>query len=324
MVDLKDGASDLPLVSVSCMTYNHAPYIRQCLDPIIGQQTNFPFEIVIHDDASTDGTKEIIEEYATRYPGIIIPLFQKENQYSKGIRGLPSRFNYPRCRGRYIAICEGDDYWTDPLQLQKQVDFLEAHDDYVMTYHDVDVVDENGDVVKTDTIPSRHKKDASKEDLILGRRVPMTLTLCFRNVIKEFPPEKNKVTNGDTFLISLLGNYGKGKWLGNEIGKAKYRSHQGGVWSMVSSDDKLPVRVNTYFWLYKYYDRIGEKRYAKKWYDMISYTVMMFDPSDRTAKNPHFTDGTTNSTTPAKNIFRKTKYRLKFLGKKVLDTLVRW
>src|SRR5688572_19782896 len=125
MVDLKDEAGGLPLVSVSCMTYNHAPYIRQCLDPTLNQQTKFAFEIVIHDDASTDGTKEIIEEYAARYPGIIVPLFQKENQYSKGIRGLPSRFNYPRCRGRYIAICEGDDYWTDPLQLQKQVDFLE-------------------------------------------------------------------------------------------------------------------------------------------------------------------------------------------------------
>ena len=158
MVDLKEGASDIPLVSVSCMTYNHAAYLRQCLDPILAQQTSFPFEIVIHDDASTDGTIGIIEEYVAKYPGIIIPIYQKENQYSKGIRGLPSRYNYPRCRGKYIAVCEGDDYWTDPQQLQKQVDFLEAHEDYVMTYHDMDVVDQHGSILQQSRIPSRHKK----------------------------------------------------------------------------------------------------------------------------------------------------------------------
>lgn len=321
MVNLKDTTGGSPLVSVSCTTYNHAAYIRQCLDPILGQQTNFPFEIVIHDDASTDGTREIIEEYVAKYPDIIFPIFQKENQYSKGIRGLPSRYNYPRCRGRYIAICEGDDYWTDPLQLQKQVDFLEAHDDYVMTYHDMVVVDQDSIIIEKSPIPSRHKKDASTEDLILGRRVPMTLTLCFRNVIKEFPPEKNKVTNGDTFLISLLGNYGKGKWLGADIGHAMYRSHPGGVWSMVNSDDKLPVRVNTYYWLYKYYTRIGKKNYALKWYDKIVYTVMMFEPGKTVAKDSHYTDGQSKY---SRNIFQKPIYWLKLLCRRMLIKIVVW
>src|SRR6188768_3562273 len=105
MVDLAKGQDSRPLASISCMTFNHAPFIRQCLEQLLAQQTNFPFEIVIHDDASTDGTKEIIEEYAARYPDIIFPLYQKENQYSKGVRGITSRYNYPRCRGRYIAIC---------------------------------------------------------------------------------------------------------------------------------------------------------------------------------------------------------------------------
>lgn len=251
-------------------------------------------------------------------------MFQKENQYSKGVRGLPSRYNYPRCRGKYIAVCEGDDSWTDPLQLQKQVDFLETHEDYVMTYHDVDVVDQNDIILQQDPIPARHKKDASQEDLILGRRVPMTLTLCFRNVIKEFPPEKNKVTNGDTFLISLLGNYGKGKWLGAEIGKAKYRSHQGGVWSMVSGDDKLPVRVNTYYWLYKYYDRIGKKGYAKKWYNMIVYTVAMFQPGIPGTKNTHYTDGSLATSKSIHNIFQKAYYGLKSGCRKGLFRIMPW
>jgi glycosyltransferase involved in cell wall biosynthesis len=321
MVDLKEGASGVPLVSVSCMTYNHAAYLRQCLDPILAQQTNFPFEIVIHDDASTDGTIDIIEEYVTKHPGIIHPIFQKENQYSKGIRGLPSRFNYPRCRGKYIAVCEGDDYWTDPLQLQKQIDFLEAHDDYVMTYHDMDVVDQHGNILQQSPIPARHKKDASKEDLILGRRVPMTLTLCFRNVIKEFPPEKNKVTNGDTFLISLLGQHGKGKWLGATISNAKYRSHPGGVWSMVNSDDKLPMRVNTYYWLYKYYNRIGKKSYASSWYDNILYAVMMFEPGMASPEKSHYTDG---QSLPSRNILQKTSYWLKLLCRRILVKILIW
>ena len=120
MVNLSNKNSGLPLVSISCITYNHAPFIRQCLDGFLIQKTNFAFEIVIHDDASSDGSKEIIEEYVNRHPDIIFPMFQVENQYSKGMRGMTFRFNFPRCRGKYIALCDGDDYWTDETKLQKQ------------------------------------------------------------------------------------------------------------------------------------------------------------------------------------------------------------
>jgi glycosyltransferase involved in cell wall biosynthesis len=274
MVDLMGDQSRAPLASISCMTYNHAPFIRQCLESLLMQKTNFPFEIVIHDDASTDGTKEIVEEYASRYPEIIFPIIQLENQYSKGVRGIQSRYNYPRCRGRYIAICECDDSWTDPLKLQKQVDFLETHDEYVLTFHDFRIVDAQGQVMDENPLPTEQKKDASRKDLILGNRMTMTLTLCFRNVIKEFPPEKNHVTNGDTFLISMLGNYGKGKWMGDEIGKACYRSHSGGVWSMASKKDKIPRQLNTYYWLYRYYLRLGKFGYAINWYIKLLYVKL--------------------------------------------------
>ena len=271
MVDLKDSRSGVPLVSISSMTFNHAPFIRQCLDSLLMQKTNFPLEILIHDDASTDGTKEIVEEYVSRYPDLIFPIFQKENQYSKGVRGIMSRYNYPRARGRYIAICEGDDYWTDPLKLQKQVDFLEAHDEYVLTFHDFKIVTEQGKVIDENPLPAEQKKDASRKDLILGNRMTMTLTLCFRNVIKAFPPEKDNVTNGDTFLISMLGNHGKGKWMGDVIEKAVYRSHSGGIWSMTSKKDKIPAQINTYYWLYRYYLRLGKLSYALSWYIKILY-----------------------------------------------------
>lgn len=117
------------VVSICCITYNHEPYIRQCLDGFMMQKTTFPFEVLIHDDASTDGTADIIREYEIKYPDIVKPIYQKENQYSKGI-AISRTYNYPRAKGKYIALCEGDDYWIDPLKLQKQVDFLETHSEY--------------------------------------------------------------------------------------------------------------------------------------------------------------------------------------------------
>jgi len=284
MVDLRVELNAQPLVSISCMTYNHAPFIRKCLDSFLMQKTNFPIEIIIHDDASMDGTIDIIQEYASKYPETIFPMIQKENQYSLGIRGITSQYNYPRCRGKYIAICEGDDYWTDPLQMQKQVDFLEAHEDYVLTFHDFNIVDEKDLIINADPLESCQKKDASREDLILGDLMTMTLTLCFRNVIKVFPPEKNKVTNGDTFLISLLGHFGKGKWLGDSIDKPMYRSHGGGVWSTLSNKEKIPRQIKTYYWIGRYYARIGKIAYALHWFSKIPYVILTMGAGNSTSK----------------------------------------
>ena len=123
----------LPVVSVCCITYNHESYIRKSIEGFLMQKTTFPIEIIIHDDASTDGTAIIVKEYADKYPQLIVPILQTENQWSKGIRPSPT-YIWPRARGKYIALCEGDDYWTDPLKLQKQVDFLEANTEYGLVY----------------------------------------------------------------------------------------------------------------------------------------------------------------------------------------------
>ena len=119
------------LLTVCCTSYNQVDYIRQCLEGIVMQRTSFRFEAVIHDDASTDGTQDIIREYAEKYPAIIKPILQQENQFSKHDGSL-RRILITACKGKYTANLEGDDYWTDPLKLQKQVDFLESHPDYGM------------------------------------------------------------------------------------------------------------------------------------------------------------------------------------------------
>ncbi len=115
-----------PTVSIHCLAYNHEKTIRKTLDGFLMQETNFPIEAIVHDDASTDNTAAIIKEYADQYPHIIKPIFEKENQYSKHDGSL-QKIMHNACRGKYIAYCEGDDYWIDPFKLQKQVDYLEAH-----------------------------------------------------------------------------------------------------------------------------------------------------------------------------------------------------
>lgn len=128
------------LVSIICDVYNHEPYLRLCLDGFVSQKTNFPFEVLIHDDASTDNSASIIIEYTQKYPDIFKPIIQKENQYSKKV-GIWKTYQFPRVSGKYVAFCEGDDCWIDSLKLQKQVDYLESHPECVLVHTDMDVED---------------------------------------------------------------------------------------------------------------------------------------------------------------------------------------
>lgn len=127
-------SDETPLVSIACITFNQEKYISTTLDGFLMQKTDFPFEVVIHDDCSTDSTAKIIREYEIRFPNIIKSIIQTENQYSKGIKAILATFVYPKCEGKYIALCEGDDYWIDENKLQMQVDFLEQNPDYGLCY----------------------------------------------------------------------------------------------------------------------------------------------------------------------------------------------
>ena len=119
-------------VAINCLVYNHEPYLRDCLEGFVMQQTDFPFVAIVHDDASTDHSADIIREYAAKYPDIIRPIYETENQWSKSDGSLTKIMDaaIDATGAKYVAICEGDDYWMDPLKLQKQVDFLEEHSDY--------------------------------------------------------------------------------------------------------------------------------------------------------------------------------------------------
>ncbi len=172
-----------PLVSICSITYNHAPYIRQCLDSMLMQQTDFDYEIIINDDCSTDGTTEIIKEYESKYPHIIKPIYHDENQYSKGVRGMFAKFVFPQAQGKYIAICEGDDYWTDPLKLQKQVDFLESHPDYSMCFHNA--MKHYEDIVKADEPFALFETGEFSRYQIFEKWIAPTASFCFRREVFE-------------------------------------------------------------------------------------------------------------------------------------------
>ena len=124
----------VPLVSICCITYNHEKFICECLEGFLMQETTFPVEILIHEDASSDKNADIIREYRELYPKIIKPIFQSENQYKKKIK--PNvKYNYPRALGKYIALCEGDDYWTDPLKIQSQFNLMEEEEGCSLCFH---------------------------------------------------------------------------------------------------------------------------------------------------------------------------------------------
>lgn len=197
----------LPLVSIDCITYNHAPYIRQCLEGFLMQKTNFSFEVLVHDDASNDGTADIIREYEIKYPNLIKPIYQTENQWSKG-KSISAEYNFPRARGKYIALCEGDDYWIDPLKLQKQVDFLENHLEYSMCFHGAEVKIELNKLTSSRKL---YKHLQTREyfgfEILKQWSIP-TASVMFRNNYGKLPQNKHFLF-GDIVLFLWLAENGK-------------------------------------------------------------------------------------------------------------------
>lgn len=237
-----------PVVSICCLTYNHILYIRQCLDGFMMQKINFPIEILIYDDASTDGTQGIIREYENKYPDIIKPIYQKENQYSKGIK-VSLVYNYSRAKGKYIALCEGDDYWTDPYKLQKQVDFLESHPDYVMCSHRFNQYIQEKELLEEEQDKDFKGADYDLKNLIGGKWLTQTLTVMYRRSALDLKRYAAYGMSMDMILFYELLRNGKGYCFPDIM--AVYRVHKGGVWSEVSMNRQRLMEFRARLAIYK-------------------------------------------------------------------------
>lgn len=177
------------MVSIICNAYNHENYIRDALEGFVMQKTSFKFEVLIHDDASTDKTADIIRKYEKDYPDIIKPIYQTENQFSKG-KGMVAKHQYPRVKGKYIALCEGDDHWIDENKLQKQVDFMEKNPNCVMTCHNSKRIDCVSGKEKIEN-PIPKTGYATAEDILVDKPGYWiaTASIVYRKSIREGFPE---------------------------------------------------------------------------------------------------------------------------------------
>lgn len=252
-----------PLVSICVITYNHKDYIKDCLNGILMQQCNFDYEILLGDDDSNDGTREICIEYAKKFPEKF-RLFLHHRENNIKINGKPTgrfniMYNFYKARGKYIALCEGDDYWTDPLKLQKQVDFLEANDDYVLTTHWNRVVYES-------------------EKGPLKRVRAHTASLVFRSSpIPSFI--KDSIANGfggDIFFLTYMAQFGKFRLL--EFEGAVYRWTGKGAWSkQEGSEKKFTNSIKYYTRMRMFFEEKGFIGSLEKLdRDIVNYKIAEF------------------------------------------------
>ncbi len=256
LIQYRHNVPDNPLVSVCVQTYQHAKYIEQCLDGILMQKTSFPFEVLLGEDESTDGTREICIEYAKKHPDKIrLILHRRENVIKIG--GQPTGrfnllYNLKEARGKYIALCEGDDYWTDPYKLQKQVDFLEGNEEYIACAHDVEIKFE-------DPFDKRiyfYDKEIKNIHEVLQYLYP-TCSLFFRTSLlgkNEMELLSNpKVKGGDKLFIVYFFKKGKVKYFNYPMGV--YRKHKMGFsYSRKNDKGSLKGIIQFYKEVNKYYD----------------------------------------------------------------------
>jgi hypothetical protein len=241
-----------PTVSILCLTYNHAAFVAQALESFLAQDTSFEVELVIGDDCSTDNTLQVIETYRARFGPSLRVLPAAANM------GVTRNFRrtYRACRGRYIAICEGDDFWRGSSKLQTQVDFLESHPAFVMAFHDATIVDAQGERTEIQQ-PRQYRRDASQADLLATRPIS-TLTVCMRKVLDDLPPELDHAPALDLCLWSLLGSYGQGKYL-PQVQPAGYRVHGAGVFSSQTDRNRHLMTAQSLLCLARIYARQGQQ-----------------------------------------------------------------
>lgn len=245
-----------PVVSIMCMAYNHERYIESTLRGFLNQNTTYPFEIIIHDDASTDNTQAIIRRWQAQYPTIIRTILQPTNILSKG--GNPYNLMLAAARGAYIATCEGDDFWRDASKLQRQVSFLEANPDYVCSGHNYYHYVESALTVKP-FYPVLGEQTLTQRDLMGISRLLWVPTIVYRKLFNELPAETHHTANGDMILTSFLGTFGKGMYFENHLSAVR-RENPYSVWTPLSENTKWRNRVKSWMLIVRMHLRLGNEQ----------------------------------------------------------------
>ena len=245
-------------VSICGLTYNHEEYIFQMMNSLLEQQ-GVEFEVLIYDDASTDGTPGILQSYADKYPGKVIPVLGKTNIFgSTGQYPNIAEILYSQARGEYIALCEGDDYWNDPLKLHKQTSFMDKSPAYSMCHHDYEIL-ENGKF----RVPPGEPHDYTRAELV-GMQLEgygiATCTKLFRNKYQE---NKNafEALYTDYPHTVLMGLYGECKYI-KGVGPSVYRRLHGGSWTGLSQDDRHQKTQEMYIMIYNYFKANNNRKQA--------------------------------------------------------------
>lgn len=222
-----------PKVVITSLAYNHELYVKDALEGFVMQKTNFPVVAIVHEDCSTDNTARIIEEYQKKYPDIIFPIFEEENQYSKqnGTLSHIMRTAIAASGAKYVAMCEGDDYWTDPLKLQKQVDFLESHPDYSMCFHTVNVLHQNTDEIVTKCNMIENRSYTAEE--IFDEWVVPTCSAVMRKCCVVNKPNHPDFIVGDNVLWASCLSMGRIYGMNEAMGV--YRRIAGGWTARINS-----------------------------------------------------------------------------------------
>ncbi len=251
-----------PVVSILCTAYQHAPYIRDTIEGFLAQRTNFPFEIIIHDDASTDGTREVLMYYQNTYPNIIKCILQHENQHGKE-RGRVAKILYGAARGEFLALCEGDDHWIDEHKLQRQVDALRQDVHAIGCFTDAFNEREHQRQRYMDGYASAPKGVVCQKDIIRGQGIP-TCTFLFKHIdLSIFHYYRRLAPVGDAILFTYLTSFGHLIYQPNVTGVRVI--HPGGIYSMRGAVHKLRMHLETLPYMNelsggKYPELIAERR----------------------------------------------------------------
>lgn len=256
-------------VSIICNTYNHAPYIGKALESFLMQECSFDFEILVHDDASTDGTQDIIKKYSERYPTIIKPIFQTENQYSKG-GSTVFKLQFSRVKGDYIAFCEGDDYWIDPHKLQKQFNALENCQDLNMCAS-LTYLEEDGKIKSF--FPKEKEQLLSPQKVILnGGGYLGSCSLFFRKSFHDYYFDVREKYRSD-YCMQILGSLHKGIYLIHEP-LCVYRRGVAGSWTKrVFSNNANRLKHDSFIVeMLRFFDEFTDGKYQK----CIEYAIDQF------------------------------------------------